>query len=81
MNSIEQRLTKLEAKAATTKGGSVTFIEGKDGTIDEIRQLTEDAIRSRRGMVLLCTDSEPSQPWPTSNATAVIHFDIEDARL
>ena len=77
--NLSSRLTAIEAKVAAVKGDSVTFIEGVDGTVDEIRQLTEDAIRSGCGMVLVFADSEPREPWPESNKTPVLHFDIQDA--
>ena len=73
--NINARLTAIERKAGNQAGPSVSFIEGEDGTVDDIRQLTEDAIRSGCGMVLVFADSEPSQPWPTSNKTTVFHFD------
>jgi len=81
MKSIEKRLDAIEAKLTAAKGDSVTFIEGKDGTVDEIQQLTEDAIRSGCGMILVFADSEPVRPWPASNKTTVLHFDIQDAGL
>jgi len=79
--NLRGRLTALEEKAAAKRGGSVMFIEGEDGTIDDIRQKTADAIRSGRAMVLLFTDSEPREPWPQSSSTVVLHFDLQDAGL
>jgi len=77
--NLNARLTAIERKTNNQAGPSVSFIEGVDGTVDEIRQLVEGAIRSGRGMVLVFADSEPSQPWPTSNKTTVLHFDVQDA--
>jgi len=72
--NLNRRLAALEAKAAA-RGGCALFIEGEDGTVDEIRQKTADAIRSGCAMVLLFTGNEPREPWPQSSSTVVLHFD------